>query len=59
MPIKVAQHIVLDVEKEVGNITRNESLRETVTLLKYFLNADNIKCGEKCDCKENWEWNDE
>ena len=52
MPFKTAQHMALELETEVSTYSNNESLRETIDLLKQFLSADNNECGDKCGCKE-------
>ena len=41
MPFKTAQHIALELEHNVSTYSNNESLRETIDLLKQFLSADN------------------
>jgi hypothetical protein len=38
VPITVAQNMMIEIQTKVGNHSDNESLRETIKLLKYYMN---------------------
>ena len=40
VPITVAQNMMKDIQMNVGNHTDIESLRETIRLLKYYMNME-------------------
>ena len=40
VPITVAQNMMKDIQMNIGNHTDNESLRETIRLIKYYMNME-------------------
>jgi len=40
VPITVAQNMMTEVQTKVGNHSDNESLRDTIKLLKYYMNME-------------------
>ena len=54
MPLKVVKRLITDSELLIGEKTDNESIRDTIQLLKEIISTqrDAGCCGVECGCKK-------